>query len=247
MATSSDDDDKDKDAGGEQDGADDRAEGDDAPDGSDADESSSKPTPAKVSAGAAKPAAPRTQGTAAPPRREPPRAPPTAGLGKSVTLFVVVVGGISLLMLLLGTERNAGGPAAPKWEDGKAYDVDITLVSTDRQDLACASGTEVKGLHCAFESQAKRWSKGDANDDKKMLKPYSTTANVNFFAAGLWSEPALAPDKLPATRFAVKCKLNVVGKMPRADVRWHEGEGWNNVTDWYVGSVSDCKLGSVQN
>ncbi|MBK8255292.1 MAG: hypothetical protein IPK82_21865 [Polyangiaceae bacterium] len=172
--------------------------------------------------------------------------PPTAGLGKAVALFITVVGGLSLAMLLLGAERGGGGPAAPKWNEGQTVDVEITLVSTDRQDLACASGTEIKGLHCGFESQGKRWSKGDPADDKKTLRPYSTTNNINFFAAGVWAEPALAADKLPGSRFSVKCKFAVEGKMPRADVRWHEGEGWNNVTDWYAGAVSDCKIGTVQ-
>ncbi len=175
-----------------------------------------------------------------------PKPPSAAGLGKSLTLFIVVVGGISLLMLLLGTERGGGGTPAPKWEEGQNVDVEITLVSTDKQDLACASGTEVKGLHCGFESQARKWSKSEV-DDKKTLRPYSTTNSINFMAAGVWSEPALAGDKLPATRFSLKCKFNVAGKMPRADIRWHEGESWNNVQDWYAGAVSDCKLGNIQN
>ena len=64
-------------------------------------------------------------------------------------------------------------------------------------------------------------------------------------AAGVWSDPALSGE-LPKTRFAVTCKLNVAGKMPRADVRWHEGEGWNSVNDWYTGDVSACKLSSIQ-
>jgi len=71
--------------------------------------------------------------------------------------------------------------------------------------------------------------------------------NFNFLAAGVWSEPVLAPDKLPSTRFTIKCKFTVAGKMPRADVRWHAGEGWNNVTDWYAGAVSNCTMGTIQN
>lgn len=184
---------------------------------------------------------------AAAPKAAPPRPPPSAGLGKSVSLFVLVVGGLSLGMLVLGSERGGGPAAPPKWNDGQVVDVDITLVSTDKTDLACASGTEIKGLHCAYESQQKRWSKGDAADDKKTLKPYSTTNNLNMLAAGIWSEPVLAGDKMPTSRFSLKCKFTVAGKMPRADVRWHEGEGWNNVTDWYAGTVSDCKMGTVQN
>lgn len=178
---------------------------------------------------------------------EPPRPPPSAGLGKSVSLFVMVVGGLSLLMVVLGAERGGGPAAPPKWNDGQTVEVDITLVSTDRTNLACASGTDIKGLHCGFESPNKRWTKGDPNDDKKTLRPYSTTNSINMLAAGVWSEPILEPSKVPDTRFSIKCKFTVAGKMPRADVRWKEGEGWNNVTDWYTGHVSDCKMGTIQN
>lgn len=253
--SSDDDDDKAKDAAGE---AEDSNENPDAGDedeggapGKDDDEAAaaevkSEPegkAPAKASSAAVNAAllkgAPAKSPVAA-------RPPPTAGLGKSVTLFVGVVAGISLLMLALGNERGQQGTAPPKWKEGEKVDVEITLVSTDRQDLACASGTEINGLHCANESQGKRWSKGDPNDDKKMLKPYSTTNGINFLAAGVWTDPGL-PEKLPNSRFTLKCKLEVAKKMPRADVRWHEGEGWNSVTDWYAGSVSECKMGTVQN
>lgn len=236
MATS--DEDKDRDEAGERDEA---GDGDEPGEGGE-DEAAEEQKPAPAKASAVKPVVAAVAKPSAAPRP-----PPTAGLGKSVSLFVLVVGGLSLLMLVLGSERGTGPAAPPKWNEGQTVDVDITLVSTDRTDLACASGTEIKGLHCGFESQNKRWSKGDANDDKKTLRPYSTVTSVNMLAAGVWSEPALAADKLPSSRFTIKCKFTVAGKMPRADVRWHEGEGWNNVTDWYTGHVSDCKIGTVQN
>lgn len=245
MASSTDDD-KGKDDGDDLDN-DQNATGEDEPSDESADEKSEASPKSPSMTDLSKPAAQSPSPSGPEPRRAaPPRPPPSAGLGKSVAIFVAVVGGISVLMLALGNERGTQGPAAPKWTDGQVVDVDITLVSTDRQDLACATGTELKGLHCQFESQTKRWSKPDANDDKKMLKPYSTTNGINFLAAGVWSDPALSGENLPKTRFAVKCKLTVAGKMPRADVRWHEGEGWNNVSDWYTGSVSDCKMGAAQ-
>ena len=255
MATSSDDDDKDKANDGEEptaEGAAGAGDDDKAPDDEAAEEDTA---PAKRSAKLAKEkassAAPPAAAAAAkkpaggPSRQDPPKPPPSAGLGKSVMLFVMVVGSITLLMLLLGSERGMSGPAAPTWKEGDTVDVDITLVSTDKQDLACASGGEVKGFHCGFESQGKRWTKSDPADEKKTLRPYSTTTGINFLAAGVWSDPALSGE-LPKTRFAVTCKLNVAGKMPRADVRWHEGEGWNSVNDWYTGDVSACKLSSIQ-
>ncbi|MEZ4301527.1 MAG: hypothetical protein R3B70_41720 [Polyangiaceae bacterium] len=262
MATADDDKDRDEaedqdEAGDDEAGSEDAAGDDDAndspadnaasDDGDDGDDGADEPEEAAAKAPPVTKAAPPAAAKPPAAGAAPPRPAPSAGLGKSVGLFVAVVGGLSLAMLVLGSERGGGGPQAPKWSDGQTVDVDITLVSTDRQDLACASGTELKGLHCGFEAPNKRWTKGDPNDDSKTLRPYSTTNAINFFAAGVWSQPALAPDKLPGTRFAVKCKLTIAGKMPRADVRWHEGEGWNNVTDWYTGSVSDCKIGSVQN
>lgn len=249
MATSDDDDDKDKASEGSEEaeenadrgseGADDEAAEDEAAEDESAAAEPSKKESAQPAKQAPKPviAAPKAA----------PTPPPSAGLGKSVSLFVGVVAGISVLMMLLGGERGVAGPAAPQWKEGDSVDVDITLVSTDKQELACASGTELKGLHCGFESQGKRWTKGDPNDDKKTLRPYSTTNGINLFAAGLWSDPALSDGKLPTTRFAVKCKFSVAGKMPRADVRWREGEGWTSVPDWFTGTVSDCKVSSVQN
>ncbi|MFO0592678.1 MAG: hypothetical protein U0441_34360 [Polyangiaceae bacterium] len=191
---------------------------------------------------------PDGKSTSAAPKAAPkanPVPPPSAGLGKSVSLFVAIVGGISVLMLLLGNERGVSGPAAPQWKEGDTVDVDITLVSTDKQDLACASGSDLKGLHCGFESQGKRWTKTDATDEKTTLRPYSTVNGVNFLAAGVWSDPALTAD-LPKTRFAVTCKFKVAGKFGRADVRWHEGEGWNNTDGWFTGDVSACKISSIQ-
>lgn len=251
MATSSDDDDKDKATDSENEASDEAPEeGEASSEGSEEEGAEEESAPAKASKEPAKASKDTALNAALAGKKEPAKAPappPSAGLGKSVSLFVGVVGGISLLMLLLGGERGVAGPAAPQWKEGDTVEVDVTLVSTDRQELACASGTELKGLHCGFESQGKRWSKGDPNDDKKTLRPYSTTNGINFLGAGLWTDAGLTEGKLPTTRFAVKCKLNVAGKMPRADVRWREGESFNSVTDWFTGSVSDCKLSSVQN
>jgi hypothetical protein len=161
-------------------------------------------------------------------------------LGKSVLLFFVIVIGLGLGFAILGREPQQ--EAKPKWKVGETVDVEITLVRSDRQDLACASTEEVSGKHCAFEANAKPWSKGDASDDKKLLKPYTTTDRVQFTAAGLWSDPAMAPDKLPASRFSVKCKYQVEGNLKDVGVRWEQSAQWYSNKDWYVGSVSNCKL-----
>jgi hypothetical protein len=162
---------------------------------------------------------------------------------KAMVLFVVIVGGLGLLMWALsGGEGGGDGPVTPKWAVGTTVDVEITLVPTDSKDLACAGADEIGGRHCAFEAQTKAWSKGDNSDDKKLLKPYTTTDRIQFLAAGLWSDPALAPGKLPATRFSVKCKYAVEGKMKKPSVRWASDGPWYDWGDGYSGVVSSCAL-----
>ncbi|WP_437592765.1 hypothetical protein [Sorangium sp. So ce1000] len=167
--------------------------------------------------------------------------PQGGSLGKSMILFLVIIGGLAAAFAYFGQEP-AGGTAGPKWKPGDKTQVEVTLVSTDIKDLACWSADEISGRHCGFESPTKGWSKGDA-DDKKLLRPYTTTDRVQFLAAGLWSESALTAGKLPSARFAVKCTYTVEGKMKRPGIRWSSEGAWLDRTDdWYTGILSDCKL-----
>ncbi|MGK4005908.1 hypothetical protein WMF31_24995 [Sorangium sp. So ce1036] len=190
--------------------------------------------PAKA-AGAARRAAGRKPGAR-------PRAASHAqsgSLGKSMILFLIIVGGLAGAFAYFGREP-AGGTAGPRWKTGDKAQLEITLVSTDIKDLACWSPQEVNGRHCAFESPTKGWSKGTA-DDKTLLRPYTTTDRVQFLAAGLWSEPALT-GTLPSTRFAVKCTYAVEGKIKRPGIRWSSEGAWlDRNDDWYTGLLSDCK------
>ncbi|WP_437784272.1 hypothetical protein [Sorangium sp. So ce1097] len=166
--------------------------------------------------------------------------PQGGSLGKSMILFLIIIGGLAAAFAYFGQEPTPGA-SGPKWKPGDKAQVEVTLVSSDIKDLACWSADEVNGRHCAFESPTKGWSKGDA-DDKKLLRPYTTTDRVQFLAAGLWSEPALT-GKLPSARFAVKCTYTVEGKMKRPGVRWSSEGAWLDRTDdWYTGLLSDCKL-----
>ncbi|MFT3769706.1 MAG: hypothetical protein QM820_30075 [Minicystis sp.] len=229
---------------------DDRDEEQDAEDTSSeeakAEDTGEEEAPAKAKAAAkpaakagGKPAAKRAGAKGA--RRAAPPPQQGASLGKSMILFVVIIGGLAAGFALLGSEKHQE-QAKPKWKVGDVADVEITLVKNDRQDLACASADEINGKHCGFEANNKPWSKGDNADDKKLLKPYTTTDRVQFAAAGVWSEPALSGDKLPATRFSVKCKYKVEGMLKAMSVRWESTGQWFAGNDWYAGSVSDCKI-----
>jgi len=171
-------------------------------------------------------------------QRAAPRQP--GALGKSLVLFMIVVGGLALGFFLLGREGDNKPPPVPKWAVGQTVDVEITVVPSDRQDLACASKTELEGRHCQFEERNRPLKSSDP--DEKILKPYTTTDRVQFLAAGLWDQPSLKA-KLPTTRFSVKCKYKVEGKIPKPWIRWaSDGQWFERVDDWYAGPVTDCTI-----
>jgi hypothetical protein len=161
---------------------------------------------------------------------------------RNMILFVIGLGVIGAAFAYLGQETQQGPAPAPKWKVGETVDLEITLVASDSTDLACAASTEVGGKHCQFESQTKPWAQ-PTTDDKLILKPYTTTNGIEFAAAGLWAQEALAPAKLPKTRFSVKCQYKVEGKLAAPSVRWKSDGPWFTAkSDWYAGAVSNCKL-----
>ncbi|XYI01364.1 hypothetical protein ACMHYB_17075 [Sorangium sp. So ce1128] len=240
MATSSEDKDRpDEDAPSEEAGAKDTMTEEDG--GSRASPRAEAAAPARASRPAKQAGAARRPAGKKPGARPRAAAQPQGGsLGKSMILFLIIIGGLAAAFAYFGREP-AAGTAGPKWKTGDKAQVEVTLVSTDIKDLACWSAEEINGRHCAFESPSKGWSKGDA-DDKKLLRPYTTTDRVQFLAAGLWSEPVLT-GKLPSARFAVKCTYTVEGRMKRPGIRWSSEGAWLDRTDdWYTGLLSDCKL-----
>jgi len=162
-----------------------------------------------------------------------------SSLGKSMILFVVIIGGLAAGFAILGRDEQQA-PAKPKWSVGQTVDVEITLVKSDKTDLACSSTEEIAGRHCGFEAMNKPWSKGGA-EDKLLLKPYTTTDRIQFAAAGVWSDPALATS-VPGSRFSLKCKYKVEGSLKNLAVRWDPAGQWFPQTDWFAGSVSACKV-----
>ena len=215
-------------------------EDEDEDDDEDDEEEEAKPAAKPVArAAAVKPAvakrgaAPLAKGRPVPVRKG-------GSLGKSMLLFVIIVGGLTAAFVLFG-ESSSSGPAAPKWKVGESPDLELTLVADDKTKLACAAPEEIAGARCAFEDKTQARPAGDTADDKKLLKPYTTVDHVQILAAGLWSDPALT-GTLPPTRFSVKCKYKVEGKVKSSWMRWDIGGSWNEVKDIYAGSISGCKL-----
>lgn len=190
----------------------------------------------------AKRAAAKTARARTVPADVPPLRPKGGSLTKSVVLFIIVVGGLAAGFAFLGRETGGGARTAPSWKTGQTHDVELTLVKNDKDELTCAAPQEIAGRRCAQERANKPWATPAAGDDKKLLKPYTTTGGQELLAAGLWSEPALTSN-LPATRFSVKCKFTVEGKIPQPAIRWSTDKPfYDSPAEWPAGVVTNCTV-----
>src|SRR5262245_5715362 len=65
------------------------------------------------------------------------RAPRQGAMAKSMVLFFAIVCTLGVALWFLGREEGGGGEKKVTWAKGQKVDVEITLVHTDQQDLAC--------------------------------------------------------------------------------------------------------------
>jgi len=171
---------------------------------------------------------------------EPPPPPPPA-MGKRLAVFAAVLVTLTAGFYVLPASDTLA-PGAAKWKVGQLIDADITLVKEDATKLACGSTTAVAGRKCEY---ANKTDKNDDVDDQHLLKPYTTVDQVQFLAAGLWSQ--IPKDKLPAERFSVHCKYHVEGTIKNPLIRWDPKAPWGDKNpDWNAGYLSDCKLNTAQ-
>jgi hypothetical protein len=168
--------------------------------------------------------------------------PPAAGLGKSVTVFFVVMVALAAGFWVLASFDNPFGGGGPKWKVGQTATVELTLDPADDTKLSCASDAEVAGKRCEYESKSKRHEQ--KLEDGALLRPYSLAdGSARLLAAGVWSAPEIEKSVRPKDRFTLKCQFKIEGKVTAPAVRWDVSGPWNEkAEDWFAGAVSDCKL-----
>lgn len=164
-------------------------------------------------------------------------------------MVVLAVAG-ALAIFLLGAEFWPGrAPTGIRGiGPGKTVTVDITLVTADAHDLACAGDFEVGGARCAFDRRGDPWKE----PPQRLLAPYMTTNNVLLLVQDLFAEPAVArrlEDEPPAgksrselRRFVARCKFHAEQKVRDFYVRWTPTQSWGHRGDAWAGRVSDCVI-----
>jgi hypothetical protein len=145
-----------------------------------------------------------------------------------------------------------------RWAIGSSARVPITVVTSDFNNLACASTTPIDGARCAFSAE-QRYQPADPTaplDDNKadIIQPYSTYPdNHVVMVAGLWAQPAVAtrlhqepPSNRPDNsllRFTVTCDLSFVGQLRDFSVRWRPTDSWYKQGFAMVARPSNCVIG----
>lgn len=141
----------------------------------------------------------------------------------------LLVGVAALGAVLLFRARGSYGR-------GTELDVPITLVTSDREDLGCASSARFGRYRCEFRKGGDTWSDPPAPADR--LAPYYSEDRRLYLIAGLFQQPALAtryaeedPGQKPREalrRFSAHCKLRLVERTDGFDVRWLRTDTWHS-------------------
>ncbi len=132
----------------------------------------------------------------------------------------------------------------------RAVDASITLVTSDRDDLACASEQSFGRYRCEFRAPGVAWPDPPAPADR--LAPYYTVDQKLYVIPGLFEQPPLAaryaseePRKLPReqrARFAAACRLNVIGQIRNVQTRWLKTGEWGKQDEAPVAVATDCRI-----
>ena len=193
--------------------------------------------PPAAASGAPAEAAP-AQETAAP------GAPRGRGLRRPRGFEWVLVGvAVVIAWKLWDWRGNVTGP-------GKTTKAPITLVTSDREDLACGFGGSVGRYRCAFDANGKPWPNPPTAADR--LAPYYTTDRQLYLIPGLFEQPALArryESESPATvprdkqrRFVARCEVRILEKVDRFKTRWLASGGFNDSDAAWVAEPVNCTV-----
>ena len=118
---------------------------------------------------------------------------------------------------------------------GATIKASISLVTTDRDDLACASPDTFGAYRCAFRAPGKAWREPPPRAD--LLAAYYTVNQQLLVIPGLFEQPAVAaryaaeePRGLPRDlrpRFVATCRFELVGELHHFQTRWLRSGGFN--------------------
>ena len=133
---------------------------------------------------------------------------------------------------------------------GSTIAASISLVTSDQEDLACASDRSFGRYRCEFRAPGERWPAPPAPAEQ--MAAYYTTEQRLFVIPGLFQQPAVAaryaaeaPRNLPRDqrpRFSVHCRLKLVQQLYNFQARWLARGDWGPEDHAWVAVASDCSI-----
>lgn len=126
-------------------------------------------------------------------------------------------------------------------------DVELTLITSDRYELACSSASTVGRYACGFDGTGKPRSL----DESETLRPYMTVGRKVYLIPALFLQPSVErrykaePAALPREqlrRFSAKCKLRKVGELEGFKLRWAEKSPWSEPQTADVVTAETCEV-----
>jgi hypothetical protein len=169
-----------------------------------------------------------------PPQTTPPPPPSKRGW--------LIFAGLAVVTIIVWAALGRGGGGTARAE--------ITLVTTDRDDLACASDKAVGRYRCEFKAPGTPWPDAPAPADR--LAGYFTVDRKRYVIPGLFEQPALAKryadeeqrhlphDQRP--RFVATCQLKLVDHLKDFQTRWLKAGEFNHQDEAWVAVPSACEV-----
>jgi hypothetical protein len=158
----------------------------------------------------------------------------------AVWLGVGAVVGVGVFSVLR-RERNTGPPR------GAIVDAELTLITSDRADVACVSAKTFDSYACDFSNE----TTPRRIDERDTLRPYMTGDRRVYLIPGLFLHPSLArryqsePPTVPREqlkRFTAKCKLKKAGQLEGFKLRWAATGAWSEPQNADVVTVVACDV-----
>ena len=184
-------------------------------------------------------------------------------IGGRFVIALLLLGGIALVSWqwlnawLDRTLHPRPRKAAATWATGAEADVEITLITADAKRLACASDTEIEGVHCGYGASKRPWRRTPNapfdDNDVNVIQPYRTAdTNVLILVSGLWAQPELAtrlhrePPNLADVdkhlRFVAYCRVRFVGEIEKLSTRWDTAGKWTDEPKAMLAKPIRCTL-----
>jgi len=167
----------------------------------------------------------------------------TPGLSRGKIFLGLIIAAIVIFAAYFATRRISPNAAAIL----RTTPADITLVTSDRTDVACVSQKGLQGYYCGFSTEIINWQ----GDEQNKLAPFYTVDRHQYLIPGLFLEPAIRaryqsePLNKPREqlkRFTARCQIKIIGKLAGVRTHWVANTAWGNPEDIEVGTVSGCKI-----